>query len=368
MLTAVAAVSDPVPLCAAQLVALALATTRELVWGRRAVSREIRGWRARAARIVDDTLREDALTALTCKRGATDGAALFWTLLPHRDLRVLRLLVAHELIWDYLDCVSERSAEEANGVQLHRAIVESLDPTLPLSDYYLHHPWRRDGGFLVALVETCRSLCRSLPSYDVVRPLVVREAGRATVQGLNHILDPRRRDRALRTWAAMEYPTERRMAWFELTGAASSALAIHALLTLAGESRCSGKEVADVYAAYFPWAALTTVMLDSYVDQHEDVVNGAYSYLAHYTSHDVALSRLHECVGRAARGVHGLPNGHRHAVVIDCMLALYLSNDRARSVDLRASTRSLAEAGGSLTRLLLPILRLWRIRYAQQAA
>jgi hypothetical protein len=34
---------------------------------------------------------------------------------------------------------------------------------------------------------------------------------------------------------------------------------------------------------------------------------------------------------------------------------------------MRASTASFVDAGGSLTRLLLPVLRLWRIIFAQTA-
>jgi hypothetical protein len=47
---------------------------------------------------------------------------------------------------------------------------------------------------------------------------------------------------------------------------------------------------------------------------------------------------------------------------------LYLTKDSAHTPAMRATTASLVRAGGSLTRLLLPILRLWRIAYAQRSA
>ncbi len=50
------------------------------------------------------------------------------------------------------------------------------------------------------------------------------------------------------------------------------------------------------------------------------------------------------------------------------MIAMYLSKDSARTPELRASTAALLRAGGSLTRVLLPVLRLWRIAFAQQGA
>lgn len=362
--------SNPVPLGPGQLFALCVVTLRELIWGRRLVSREIRSWRARTASIADRPIRADALDALTRKRGATDGAALFWALLPRREPALLRLLVVHELIWDFLDSVSERGAGvgEANGQQLHLAIVESLDPSRPISDYYRYHPWKDDGGYLVALVEACRSACHSLPSYPRVRPVLVREATRGLVQGLNHTGDEDRREHVLRQWAEAEFPDERTVTWFELTGASSAPLVIHVLLALAAEPRCSTADIVGAYAAYFPWVGLATVMLDSYVDEAEDVASGNHSYIAHYRSREEALARLEESIRRSAHGVRGLRNGRRHAVVLSCMIAMYLSKDSARSPELRATTRRLARSGGSLTRLLLPILRLWRIRYAQQSA
>ena len=347
-----------------------IATTRELVWGRAAVSREIRRWRTAAEQIPDPRLRADALDVLRRKRGNTDGAALFWTLTRRRDPRLLQLLVAHEVIWDFLDNVSERGAHagQRNGRQLHLAIVESLDPSRPISDYYRYHPWRDDGGYLRGLVEACRSGVERLPSYRVVRGAAIREARRAAVQSINHEPEALRRDRALRAWARREYPGHRSVCWFELSAAASAPLVIYALLALAATPGTSGRDVADAYAVYFPWVSLAVVMLDSYADQHEDAADGAHSYFAHYASNEQAVARLRESIAESARGALCLPNGERHAVLVACMTAMYLSKDSARSPELEATTREIVRAGGSLTRLLLPILRTWRIRYRQQSA
>src|SRR5262245_1104169 len=244
-----AVVADPLPVRPSQLRALVAATTRELVWGRAAVSRELRRWRAAAERIPDLRIRADALDVLVRKRGNTDGAALFWTLTQQRDLSLLRLLVAHEMIWDFLDYVSERGAHvgQHNGRQLHLAVVESLDLAQPLSDYYRFHPWQDDGGFLRALVEACRTGARRLPSYAVVSATAIREARRAVVQSINHEVDPARRDRELRAWARREFPGQQPVSWFELTAALSAPLVIHALLALAATPRATAREVADTY-------------------------------------------------------------------------------------------------------------------------
>ena len=361
---------DPLPLGRAQMHALARAVVRELVWGRRHVAREVRRWEARATRIEDRTLREDALRALRCKRGSIDGAGLFWTLPGHRDRQLLRALVVHELIWDYLDCVSERGAAvgDANGLQLHRALADSLDPTVQMGNYYRHNRWRHDDGFLGELVAACRACCASLPGYRLVRPTLLYEARRAAVQGINHAPDAGHREAALRAWLEDRDTRPSELQWFECTAAESAPLAIHALLALAATPGTRAEDVAAVRAAYFPWVSLATVMLDSYVDQAEDAVTGDHSYIAHYVNPTAAIERLHETIEQAVRGVLRLRNGHRHAVLVACMVAMYLSKSSASAPELHTTTRRLARAGGSLTILLVPVLRLWRIRHGQQSS
>lgn len=361
---------DPLPLSPRQVWALLGAASRELLWGLRAVSREIDGWRGRASSIPDAPLREDALNSIERKRGHTDGAALFWILPRHRDMNLLRLLVAYEITWDFLDSVNERAASEGptNGRQLHRALIEALDPGAPISDYYRYHPWRDDGGYLDELVAACRRGCSALPSYGRVQSLIVREATRAQVLALNHDTDPDGRDAALSAWAAREFSGEQELSWFELSGAASASLTVHAFLALAAEPACSDGDIARTCAAYFPWLSAATTMLDSYVDQAEDELNGDHRYIAHYPSRALAEERVCELVTRSALEARRLRNGHRHAVIASCMVAMYLSKDSARAPEMRASTAGLVRAGGSLTRLLLPILRLWRIAFAQRGA
>lgn len=171
-----------------QIGVLARVATCELLWGCSAVAREVGVWRARAVAIPDRSLREDALSSLARKRGHTDGAALFWAITGVRSPRLLRVLVAYEVIWDFLDSTSERGATAglANGRQLHLALIDALDPTRPISDYYRHHPWQDDGGYLRTLVEVCREGCLRLPSYERVRAPLVREALRTEVLSINH--------------------------------------------------------------------------------------------------------------------------------------------------------------------------------------
>jgi tetraprenyl-beta-curcumene synthase len=322
-------------------------------------------WRGRACSIPDATIREDALGALRLKRFNAEGAALFAALPPDRNPHLVRLLVAFQILLDFLDSVSERPTREqlADGRQLHLALREALDPGGPTSDYFRHHPCRDDGGYVRALVESCREACLQLPAYDCVRALALENAARCSVQGLNHEHDARRRDKLLEHWAQSAFPEAPEVSWWELTAAASSTLGIHALLALAADPAASAREAAAVDAAYMPWICAASTMLDSYVDEAEDAAGSAHSYIAHYPSFAVAVARTREMLRRSMREARGLRNGARHALITGGMVAMYLSDKEARSPAKRASTRSFVRAGGAPAWLLLPVLRAWRATY-----
>lgn len=351
------------------LLALAGAALRELRWGSREVSREVERWRILAAGIPEEALRHDALAAIERKRANIDGAALFWTLPRVRSRELLRLLVAYEILADFLDCTSERGAHAgiANGLQLHRALIEALDPDLEVSDYYRHHPWARDGGYVRALVDACREVCVRLPSYEAARPLLLRAAGLTQVLALNHEPDPARRDGALRSWAAEQFPTDDELAWFEWTGGASAWLTVLALLAFAADPGRDVSEAEATYCVYLPWVSLAGTMLDSYGDIAEDAASSAHSYIAHYPSTEAAAERIAEIIRRALDGAASLRDGERHLVLVSCMTAMYLSKDSVRTPETRALTLGLTRAAGPLTRLLTPVLRLWRLIYGQRA-
>jgi tetraprenyl-beta-curcumene synthase len=361
---------SPARLTCRQLYVVATAVVRELTWGLPSVGREVRRWRALAERIPEGPLRQDALDALERKRGQTDGAALFSILPRRRNYSYLQFLAAYQIIWDYLDSVSERAAAAGiqNGRQLHLALLDAVDPDSPRRDYYRFSPWREDGGYLQALVDTCRECCRRLPSFDRVQALVLRDAMRAQVLALNHEPDPALRDVALRAWTVAEFPAGQEARWYELSGAASAGLAAFALLALACEPCCSDEAIARTHAAYFPWVSAVACMLDSFADQAEDQANGDHSYIAHYPTPEIAVTQTCRLVCRCMHELSGLANSEAHLLISSCMVALYLSKDSAPEDSARRWSRELAKAGGPLTRALVPVLRLWRAAYSLRSS
>jgi hypothetical protein len=107
----------------------------------RAAVRELSRWRERATRIPDVHLRAHALEALTTNHDHPLGSALFSILADNRSESLVRLLVAYQVLWNYLDATGEASNDESqdNGRALHRALAEAIRagiepaPSLPLN-------------------------------------------------------------------------------------------------------------------------------------------------------------------------------------------------------------------------------------------
>jgi tetraprenyl-beta-curcumene synthase len=214
----------------------------------------------------------------------------------------------------------------------------------------------------------CRAYCAQLPSFTRVRPFLTRAAGLTQVLGINHEPDPHLRDATLKQWVEVEFPAERGRHWFELAAGASAWLTVLALLSLSAEPNCEDRDVACVYEAYLHWIAPSGTMLDSYVDIAEDAVRSDHSYVAHYQNLEIATRRTCHLIRRATQVARDLPDGAKHTVITASMVALYLSKDSARAPTTRSTARILLDAGGPLARLLLPVLRAWRIAYGQRAA
>jgi len=350
--------------------ALSVAVVREVGWGLRAVLAEVERWRACAEEIPDATIRADALAALEQKRPNTDGAALFWTVTKRRCPVLLRLLVAYEIMADFLDSMIEHGAHAGvvNGRQLHLALVEAVDVNRPLSHYFRHHPWQDDGGYLAGLVQACRRCCAMLPSYAGVRPLLVRAAALAQVQGLSHELDLALREAILKEWAEHEVGEDCEIDWYESAGAASAWLSVLALMAVAAEPAPSAEHAIEVYLAYFPWFSLAATLLDSYGDLVEDEANNENSYIGYYGSLDEAVSRIDDVLRRATVEIYLLENGQRHAVILGAMVAMYLSKDSVVTLEMRPLSVRLMRSAGPLAALLVPVLRGWRIAYSLRGA
>ena len=323
--------------------------------------------RERAKAIPDPLLREDALASHYGKSSNSEGLAALAVLAPaaHRA-ELTRVLVAYQLLLDYLDGVSERPVRDpvANGLQLHQAFEVALDPEVRHVDYYALAPGRDDGGYIRELIETCQAPLADLPSYDAVRIPLLRQARLCREsQALNHALRFVGVDGQLQEWAertATETGPDLDFEWWELiAAAAASSLCIGALLALATTPAATEDDALEVESAYFPWVSGLTALLDSLVDLDEDP-DGA-SHVRRYDSSSDAAQRLEAIALGARRRVAALQDGRLHEAILVGMGSLYLAHEEAWRPGCEPISLAVCGALGPLTRPSL-IVHLMRRR------
>lgn len=326
------------------------------------VRRELLAWDRRAQAIPDPVLRGTALAKLRHERFNTEVAATLATLVPPvRRRDVTAAIVALEVLYDYLDGISEHPGPDplADGRQLYRAFTDVLAPVGPLADHYRHHPQCDDGGYLAALASTARRALWSLPAAPVVAPAahaVLARCGEA--QTRTHAIAQLGTEQ-LRAWASNQ-PEADRLRWSEVAaGAAASVLAGHALVALAAEPATTAADAERVAAAYFTTCALTT-LLDSLIDAEEDAGTGAHPYLTYYASEAEATERLGLLAREAASAVAGLPRAAHHLMTMAGAVAFYLSAPGARGAGRRQLTAPIVRELRPLLAPPLAIFAAWR--------
>ena len=265
------------------------------------VRRDLRHWSRRAEAIPDPVLRAQAVATLREERLNAEAAAVFATLVPWtRWSALVPLLVAFQVMYDYLDTVSEERVDDPlrNGLQLHRALAAALDPLLPLLDWYRHHPQRDDGGYLDELVGVCRARLGSLPAGPMVLPHARRAAGRcAAGQSYTHDAE-QEGDARLAAWALSQDRADG-YRWWEVAAGVISSVGVYALLAAAADPRTTLAEAHRVDAAYFPPICALSALLDSLVDRRSDALTDNHSSFGHYPSGAEAAERLSMIAGSA---------------------------------------------------------------------
>jgi tetraprenyl-beta-curcumene synthase len=272
-------------------------------------------------------------------------------------------LVAFQMAYNYLDTLAEQPSADpvANGRALHRALLIALDPTASHPDYYALHPQREDGGFLVALVDRCRTALATLPSHAAVASGSIAAARRILAfQSLN-LTERQGGHEALERWARREAPDCPELHWWQTAGAGGSSLVVHALLATAAQPDVRRSDVEAIEAAYFPWICALHSLLDSLVDVAEDERAGQRNLLGYHPSPQQAASAKKILAQRASDAAGALPDELRHRVILTAMIGHYLSSPEASTPYAQAIAANVAAVVGPL---LPPALALFKARRA----
>jgi tetraprenyl-beta-curcumene synthase len=309
-------------------------------------------WETRAQNIPDAELRKQALASIHSKKFHCQGGAVFSCADRKKWKLLIEWIVAFQTISDYLDNLCDRSTSlDANDFRsLHQSMLDAVDSKHPTHQYYAYRAENDDGGYLLQLVQTCQRIQRELPSYNMVEQ-AIRQLVQfyCDLQVYKHIRSDLREQALLDWWHthADQFP---QLKWQEFAAATGSTLGVFYLLSSAVKPNLSIQQVKQISEAYFPAICGLHILLDYFIDQEEDQGGGDLNFCSYYSSHDEMVERMHSIIAAARVAAKSLPSARFHEMIIDGLLALYLSDPKLDgNVQLRQISRRLL-AGGSFSR------------------
>jgi tetraprenyl-beta-curcumene synthase len=373
--------------------ALLLANVRYWTSVAPVVRRELRHWELCARAIEDSELRALALEKLSGERFHAEAAAMLATLAPRAHRRyAVEAIVALELLFDYLDGLTERPSGDplGDGERLFEAYTDALaadsesNGNKPGSDNYDSAPRAKDGGYLEALSGTVRAALERLPATGAITEVALASAARSAQAQIRMHAASRLGAEQVEQWARREAEGTG-LQWRELlAGAASSVLAVHALIAAAADPDTTREEAIEIEAAYLSTCVLLT-LLDGLVDHNQDTQAGEGSpaggtgqtgdssraggiggaaglgYLSFYEDPDELSQTLTDAAQRAAAQARALPNGPHHAMMLVGVVAYYTSAPGAQSELAAPIVKRLQRQLQPLIFPTLWVMRSWQL-------
>lgn len=322
-------------------------------------------WREDAGRIPDPELRRQALASIETKQFHCEGGGIYAAgNLSMRHI-LIPLIVAYQTISDYLDNLCDRSTslDPDDFRLLHQSMLDAVTPGAEPVNYYALRSEQNDGGYLHRLVRTCQEMTDRLPGYAAAAEEIRYLAGLYTdLQVYKHI-KPELREEALLAWWERHGDAAPHLMWNEFAAATGSTLGVFMLFLSACDSGLDQDGARLVRSAYFPHVCCLHIMLDYLIDQDEDRAGGDLNFCNYYASTEETLERIASIVEWARRDVGKLPETSLHRMVIEGLLALYLSDPKvSEQQEVRSVSKRLMR-GSPLTRLFFFANSRWIRKY-----
>mgnify|MGYP001208090288 CR=1 FL=1 len=325
------------------------------------VRAELAAWRQMASAIPDPELRKQALDSMTTKQFHCEGGAVYAAACLKMRGVLIPLIVALQTISDYLDNLCDRSTSlDADDFRLlHQSMLDAVTPGAPLRNYYALRKEQDDGGYLHALVRKCQASVAALPAYSVALPHVRELVGLyGDLQVYKHIAQSERERELLRWWDTHKdrYPDLR---WNEFAAATGSTLGVFMLFLAACDPHLAPEWAERIKAVYFPSICALHILLDYLIDQEEDRKGGDLNFCSYYENEDVLSERLLRMVRKARLAAGELPAASFHRMIVEGLVALYLSDPKVRRQSGVRRTARLIMKDSPVTRLFFWLNSIW---------
>lgn len=291
-------------------------------------------WEASAEQIPNAELRKQALDSIEDKTFHCEGGAIYSLLSQNYWKEAVQFIVAYQTISDYLDNLCDRSTSlDPNDFQcLHQAMQDALTPEAQLKDYYAFREEKDDGGYLASLVQTCQHTLRSLPNYNQLKPYTKELCALYSDLQVHKHVTLEEREPRLKEWFTLYSNRWNDLSWYEFSACTGSTLGIYCLVSYGFGQTLTDEQIQNIYEGYFPYMQGLHILLDYFIDQEEDLVEGDLNFCNYYDHEDHMKQRFRYFIEQTQAHVQSLPHASFHQMVQKGLVGLYLADRKVESI------------------------------------
>jgi tetraprenyl-beta-curcumene synthase len=316
------------------------------------VHRELKYWNQQANVIPNVELRHQALASIQEKQFHCEGGGIFALLSgEHRD-EAIRFIVAYQTISDYLDNLCDRSTslDPKDFEALHDSMMTALTIGKPHQPYYRFRTDQNDGGYLENLVEMCQQSLEKMTHYDEIQPYLLKLCQYySDLQIHKHVIKEERVDRLI-NWHELHRKDLPSMEWYEFSACSGSTLGIFCLVSYAFRKDFLPEHATMIFQGYFPYIQGLHILLDYFIDQEEDQLEGDLNFCSYYQSPEDLFIRIQHFLEEADTHTQNLPNENFHRMINRGLLGVYLSDEKVnRQKEVRKLARKVMKFGGKIS-------------------
>ncbi len=327
------------------------------------VHKELDFWRERASQIPNVELRKQALDSIEDKTFHCEGGSILSLVSLHAKEDAVRFIVAYQTISDYLDNLCDRSTslDPKDFELLHTSMQHALTTGANLENYYALREDQDDGGYLHDLVSTCQDSLEKLDHYEVIKPFLLELCQYyCDLQIHKHVVVEERVERLQRWFDALKQSLPE-MEWYEFSACSGSTLGIFCLVSYALREDFEEHHAQKIYRSYFPYIQGLHILLDYYIDQEEDLIEGDLNFCTYYQDEHHLQSRLLHFLEKAEEFSKDLPHSNFHRLINKGLIGVYLSDEKVwKQRKIQQFSREFIGAAGWVSRFFYVNGRLYR--------
>ncbi|WAA11776.1 tetraprenyl-beta-curcumene synthase family protein [Fervidibacillus halotolerans] len=327
------------------------------------VHKELNYWKKRAREIPDPELRKQALSSIETKTFHCEGGAIYAILAKSDYKKVIPFIVAYQTISDYLDNLCDRSTslDPLDFSALHESMRHALTVGAKHTDYYRYRNEKNDGGYLAELVEVCQRVLKQVPHYPIIHGSLLNLCDYYCQLQIHKHVHPNDRERRLQQWFSEHKEQFPELKWYEFSASAGSTLGIFCLVSYGMREEFHHEDHTAILKGYFPYIQGLHILLDYFIDQEEDRLEGDLNFCFYYNDLKTLGRRMVMFIQKADEYTKGLPDEKFHRLINRGLLGLYLSDEKVKmDKQIDGIVKQLLQSGGLKSKFFYMNAKLYR--------